>query len=129
MYQIEVTEKQAQIISEATELYARIQAGQLGEVALYIPRSRLDHIQVVRDALREAELHFTGMAPGAYFGITNSDIRDAARIAWDLSQVVRHRLAWDRNPEGDYMSVHFDEPRNLSTTQALAEIRRVEANG
>ena len=38
------------------------------------------------------------------------------RIAWDIQQVIRHRIAWDRNPKGN-ITVDFDSPLKTSDEQ------------
>jgi len=50
-------------------------------------------------------------------------IHDVFRIAWDLQQVIRHRLAWDRNPKGG-IQVSFDDPLK-SSREPLASIKRI----
>ena len=49
-------------------------------------------------------------------------INDSFRVAWDLQQVIRYRLAWDRNPEGG-IQVIFDEPLK-SSQEPLACIKK-----
>jgi hypothetical protein len=69
-------------------------------------------------------------------GIRNKDVSEASRIAWDLYQVLRHRLAWDlAAAEGivgnadsqrkwpEMMQVHYDEPSRVSE-QPLALIEK-----
>lgn len=69
----------------------------------------------------------TGMAsPGASYGIHSKEIPDGARIAWDIQQVIRHQLAWDRHPEGG-MGVSFDKPMQ-SSEQPLPLIERKVKN-
>ena len=42
-------------------------------------------------------------------------------MAYDLHQVVRHRLSWDENPDGKPWNVFFNNPRQVSD-QPLAQI-------
>ena len=72
-------------------------------------------------------------------GIYNDEVRPEAKSAWDLYQVIRHRLAWDNavaegvidSPDAPrnwtaMLGVHYDKPMT-SSAEPLAEIRRVDA--
>lgn len=43
-----------------------------------------------------------------------------------MNQVIRHRLAWDRNPKGG-LQVFYDEPMSVSGKE-LACIQQVDEN-
>lgn len=158
MYQITVNAEQARVISQATEFYSRILMGQLEEIAWMTPHFKADgeshdaYIErrdkvsmLMRMAksvytgleapganwlMRLAKIEFTGMEwPGGNFGIHNEKIPDAARIAYDIHQVVRQRIYRDENPKLEGMakwSVHNDDPMRTSTTcTRLAKIERL----
>lgn len=127
-YHLEMTERQAQIIINALELYSRIGMGQLQEVA-YVLRSNsvpgfinFNALDKVESLTREASSYWMNFS-GGYHGISSNKINDSFRVAWDLQQVIRYRLAWDRNPEGG-IQVHFDEPYKTSK-EDLAIIKKV----
>jgi hypothetical protein len=122
-YTLHLTEKQARVIVNALDLYSRIGMGQLKEVAYVLRAQNIgaktdaeiqehsDQINIIRDRL-EALSRYWMNGPG-YHSIASQKISDVFRVAWDIQQVVRHRLAWDRNPKGD-ITVDFDNALKTS---------------
>ena len=116
---IELSDKQADVLVAALDLYSRIHLGQFEEVA-NIARmhdiSKLDKDYDAHndfeDAIREAKT-ILGFDRNASYGIFNERVNDIARVAWDMQQVIRHHLAWKRNPEGGF-TVNFDTPHRSS---------------
>lgn len=112
---IELTDKQADILVAALDLYSRIHLGQFEEVA-NIARmydiskfhNEYDAHNDFDDAIREAK-GILGFDRNASWGIFNDKVNDLARVSWDMQQVIRHHLAWKRNPEGGF-TVNFDTP-------------------
>ena len=128
-YHLAMTERQAQVLVNALDLYSRIGMGQLTEVAHILrmnvignPSGTVDALDAVERLTREAASLWMG-GSGGYYGITSEKIRDVFRVAWDLQQVIRYRLAWDRKPEGG-IQVHFDDPMKTSEEE-LAIIKKV----
>ena len=119
-YRIEVNEEQAKIISLALDIFSRIEAGQLEWVFSMIPWKYRENLESAEPMLKELQLLLTGMQRGN-LGIGN--VSNSARIAFDLHQVIRHRLAWDKEPKGG-MGVFFDPPMKWSD-QPLAEIEQL----
>lgn len=138
-YKITVTESQAHIIIEALDLYSRIGIGQFDEMVRHAPVFRyadpyrnelepvpLENIRNFRDAIGHMGASYIGLPPNASFGIHHPKVDDSARVAVDILQVIRHRLAWDRNPKGS-MGVAFDVPRQIAMErQPMPSIERVE---
>lgn len=123
-YQLFITESQAQILVDALDLYSRIGAGQLEEIAHVLrinPGTQHEKVAAVEELAKEASNCWMGRA-GGHHGISSEKVHDAFRVAWDLQQVIRHRLAWDRNPKGG-IQVNFDEPLK-SSKEPLATIKR-----
>jgi len=125
-YNLTVTEEQARILTDALDLYSRIGIGQFEEVLqvydrnLKLDEETRDRIRIGLDiAKREA-----GHPRSGSHGIHNEKVDDRFRAAYDLQQVVRNRLAWDRNPKGG-IQVQFDEPRAISQMR-LATIEKVK---
>ncbi len=117
-YALHLTEKQARVIINALDLYSRIGMGQLKEVAYVlrhnpIPASASEaenRSSILIDIKDELDvLSKLWMNGSGYHSINSSKISDVFRIAWDIQQVIRHRLAWDRNPKGE-ITVDFDTP-------------------
>lgn len=113
-YQMELTEEQADIVVRALDLYTRIGIGQFDKMLEVFtglgsgPRNPASESYI--NTVKEWE---TGQPPNGSFGIHSSVVRNEFRQAFDICQVVRHRLAHDRNPGGH--SVHHYEPLKAST--------------
>jgi len=109
-YTLILTARQAAEISSACEIVARLQMGQVDMALRELPG---DHPKDY-DALREIQQMIERLVP--------AKIERGDSIAWDLYQVIRHRLSWDRAiergeiKEGDrrkwpeMMGVSYDEP-------------------
>lgn len=124
-YQLTVTRIQAEVLRDACELLARCRLGQIADAC----QQALDeHGKAVvpydlamwcETAVKAA----VGLAPNQSWGVGK---HLAADLPWDLYQVLRHRLAWDRAlAEGqvqpgqarrwpEMMSVCYDEPLFLT---------------
>lgn len=112
-YQLTLTEKQARIVRDACELYERLHAGQWFALEPYL-KLKPDH-------------YFWQVENCFHYFIEpylELDKMNFERNAGDIKQVLRHRLAWDRNPEGgdDYK---FRKPY-IEGTEPPAQIKRIE---
>ena len=103
-YTITVTAEQLSFIRDATELLSRIASGQVYETLRYAPIDPARYWEARGALLRALEPFEDKMFQKSI--IDNG--------CWDIYQVARHRLAWDRKPEGDPFSVAFDEPFQTS---------------
>lgn len=125
-YTLHLTQKQAAEISHACEILARLRMGQIDMALMELPLDKpmeYEQEQYVSNYLRSL------YRPGSM------RIDDAA---WDLYQVIRHRLAWDRAyAEGivkpgeprkwpEMMGVTYDEPLPVSG-DPLAKIESSDA--
>lgn len=119
---------QMQLINTALDLLARIHAGQVDEI-LHAVGPYLDH-EYDRGLARQkvAELKavmFPHLQPGESRGIT-PDKHPRKLDAWDLVEVIRHGLAWARNPEGGWARA-FDKPWHRgSQPMATLEVKKNE---
>jgi hypothetical protein len=109
-YTLTLTARQAAEISHACEILARLRMAQLDMALRELPlEGYLDY-----DLQRAIEHQITPHL--------KQDRRRGDEIAWDLYQVIRHRLAWDaaieegqiekgeRRKWPEMMGVCFDEP-------------------
>lgn len=122
-YKITLNESQAHIICNAVELLARIGIGQIEAIHMHMwhfDRSAEFHKRI--GEFREA---VTGSRDG--FGIHQAKVPGYFRDSWDIMQVIRHRLAWDKHPGGG-MTVNFDTPMK-SGKEDLPTIERIEDDG
>lgn len=129
--------KQMQTVCEALDLYQRIMMGQFEELTSMarmgdIPHQTEDDLSARIPAIEQAEKHLqeakaliTGHPPNSSFGIFHDKVRVSAKIARELQAVIRHRLAWDRQPEGG-IGVAFDDPYLLrATTEPKVAAERI----
>ena len=122
-YNLNINKSQARVLIAALDLYSRIGLGQFEEV-VNVHDLALKLSVVTREGMRNG-LNFVkqlaGHPPNGSYGIHNENVDDVFRVAFDLKQVIRNRLAWDQNPKGDIGRVDFDEPRATSK-EPLAKI-------
>lgn len=127
-YMLELSERQAQLISNAVELYARMGLGQFEMLNYFFgkPTGALEQAREHLDSLRLIKNGSLNSHPG----IGSDSVDDDYRILFDLHRVIRHRLAWDRDPQATgWRGVNFDTPMKLSKNQDLAKIAQVVAKG
>ena len=116
-YTLTLTSRQAAEISSACEIVARLQMGQVDMALRELPGEQPKDY----DALREIQEMIERLVP--------AKIERGDSIAWDLYQVIRHRLSWDRAYESGQiekgerrnwsimMGVNFDEPLKMGDEQ------------
>lgn len=140
-YTITVTNEQARVLAQATEVLARLGIGQFRDALDRLPKRKAvpegwhDDMSLISKLLSR---HMIGGVDGYHssLGIHSKDVPETSRIAWDLYQVLRNRLAWDRAvAEGivesidaprkwpEMIQVHYDEPLQVSG-QPLAVIAK-----
>lgn len=120
---------------QALDLYSRIGIGQL-EMLMESPSVRTGLTDAQRAEaewlINRLKLVLFGLPEHASYSIVNERTAPAAKRAWDLRNVIRHRLAMDRagNPtERDFrtmLTVDFDTPEQLSDLP-LATISSTDA--
>lgn len=122
-YTLAITEEQARVLVNACDFFSRIGIGQLDRVLDEFRFSKdvsPEKLDEARKFIDHAKFLLTGFPPNASHGIRSPQVKDIYRVAYDLQQVIRHRLAWDAKPEGG-IGVHFDEPWR-SSNEPLATI-------
>lgn len=97
---------QAHVLITACDMYMRGKMGQLRNVAQEIDILNPDGLWNAMEAL---ETKVTKLPKYMYHSIRSEKVHETARTAYDLLQVMRHRLAWDDQPKGD-IGVAFDKP-------------------
>ena len=127
-YVLEMSAEQAKMTSKALELYARLRIGQWRELDyLCLDLSDDDYCEK-RDELvsrllaaRAVAYPELGRSEGRSYGI---GMFPDADLAWELHEVLRHRIAWTEHPEGG-ITVNFDRPISLRGN----ELAKCEAKG
>lgn len=128
-YRITLTEDHLHAILEATEFHERIAMGQFREILEVVDPG----FKLPQEARETANDLFTlarrSLMPelksdNAFYSIRSPELKDMNRVMYDILQVVRHRLSWDRHPEGGF-GVNFDKPWRSSEKLDLIEIERL----
>lgn len=128
-----VNERQAEVIKQAVEFYSRIKAGQLQELWYLCYSKDQDRQQFEKAATELKKCLFPDLQPSGSYGIGQDTRKGDGRgdVAWDIHEVVRHRLAWDRAgnpPVRDFstmMGHDFDKPTSWSG-EPLAEMTEIK---
>lgn len=130
-YTLTISERQGDVLTWALDLFMRIGIGQVGE-ALTVADATFKKFDPkwheLRTVMESISYHLTGIRHGGP-SITNKEVvNDVFRVACDLRDVIRHRLSWDRHPEGGW-TVNFDKPWGWSESEPLATIEALESSG
>lgn len=128
-YTLEVTGAQADVLVAALDLFSRMSLGQISELEnhwrIYGKMVETDDYETLRNSFFGLKKVALGLEPNASYGIFSQEIHDTNRVAWDLQQVIRNCVSWDRNPEGG-MTVNYDKPMKSSRECDLATMRVME---
>lgn len=122
-YQITLNKDQAQIISKALDFYSKIIGGEFNEIRKLFSNTKPENCKEIEKTLSRLKFLLTGMEENSNFGIGN--ISEKGRNAYDLHQVIRHRLAVDKHESYHEFSVAFHSPYQWGT-QPLAQIEGID---
>lgn len=142
LYNLQITEKQLQVISTACELLSRIQGGQVREVFDHLPlRKDMDWgvYHEIKDELtkRMPEILKDGINGwNSSFGLGHKELPESHDISWDLYQVIRYELSTQKAIDDgliqkrgerkfpEMMYVSFDTPMKYGV-EKLATIEKL----
>lgn len=113
-YSILLSEEQLAILSEAADMYSRVYMGQLDVAAPYDATYQGKRHELVDELCKLGEI-ISGTPHGSY-GIRSPEVPEHAKMAYDMHRTFRHRLAWDRNPEGG-IQVWYDPPGSFKASK------------
>jgi hypothetical protein len=107
--------EQASVISEALDLYSRVLMGQFDNLGWTLALRYNFDVDAAAKLLNELKYVIFPELPrgGAYYGIIHPRLHEDSRIAYDIHQVIRQKLAYFRKPEG-WITVDFDDPMRTS---------------
>ena len=116
-YKLTLNDAQVDTLLRALDLYARVGCGQFEEIArLFRLDSRcgenVDGVEIHR-LLGAIKQHLFSQHDGGSYSICSREVPVDYRLAWDVFQVVRYCVSWERFPEGGN-TVNFDLPMNTS---------------
>jgi hypothetical protein len=119
-YLLEIDEDQAQALSQACEFMSRIAMGQFSEITSGLwfkwKVNDPDTLDVCEKIVTTAKSMLTDLPRNSYFGIMSADVQENCKVMYDLHQVIRYRLAWDRRPDTKDWDIHKDEPMRVSSS-------------
>lgn len=124
-YLLEINEEHAKVIIEALDVFSRIHMGQLNIIAEQLNFSNFFnktniHNTDFRKKIDELKA-IIGLSSSGHLGIRSEVVHEDAKVAYDIQQIIRHKLAWDKNPQGGY-SVDFQELFKCSKSETLPKI-------
>lgn len=122
-----LTETHLRSIMKALDFTSRIGMGQYRELFdLVDPSFKVrgpERDEAEKLLLRARSLMMPRLeSSSSYWSIRSPEVPEHHRVGFDIQQVIRHRLAWDRNPKGDFM-VDFDTPWQTAESVGLVKIR------
>jgi hypothetical protein len=137
-YALTVNEKQAEILIRALDVYSRIHMFQLEDVANILKWDNrrvydldekeipMENLTRLSEAILDLKSEFLNCPRNASHGIYSKSINDAARVAYDIQQVVRYGL-WSNSPDKGQRrhTVWSNEPMR-SSQELLPKIDPVE---
>lgn len=141
-YSLKINEQQAQTLRLACEVLARLGMGQFHQALEALPVDwrkaysqdwNEDLLVIGKILSKHTQSNVDGWAKS--LGIHHAS--ETSKTAWDLYQVIRHQLSWDRAVEKGFvenhnsprdwnkmMAVDYDEPLKVSG-ESLAKIEKL----
>lgn len=99
-YTIELNKRQVETIMAAMEIYARLGIGQWRDAVDALPlKPDYDTWHDDLDAIGAILARHTKRSVNGWqssLGISSADVAENAQIAWDVYQVIRKKLSWQR---------------------------------
>ena len=108
-----VNTQQLRLIQSGLEILGRMKSGQASiSLSEAYPELDWDQREDIEDLIRKYA--FPELTKNQYYGVGCKDRPDIAN-SFDIVQVIRHRLSWDRlEAEGkdkpDFYGVHYNKP-------------------
>lgn len=136
-YTLTMNESQAEVVRDALEAYARLHMGQFDAVitnAFMRRYANPDYPDFSHETMDDIHRQlkrtiFPELNPNAYYGVGAKEFPEMT-TAWDLMQVVRHRLSWNRlaregKEKPDFYGVNYNNPMQFGD-EPLASIESTE---
>lgn len=124
-YQINLNEEHMQSLILACETLLRVSMAQFNyaiDMGFNVPDDRMEEVRKACDILKEA----CGLSPSQNYSAHSSQVKESAKVAHDIYEVLRHRLSWDRKPQGGF-GVYYDTPFLISL-QPPVKVKRIDSN-
>jgi hypothetical protein len=119
-YTLELTEHQANAMVTALEAFMRLGLTQFSNaIDLALPTSKLKgYDQNIEDSLNKVREILFNVLPNQSYSICSNNVTETVKIVHDIFEVIRHKLSWDKHPEGG-TGVNFSDPFKTSNTEDL----------
>ena len=99
---------------DALELHFRLGMGQIDTLDQHVSFMGSSYdIFEIRESYKQIKQLVFPELQGGYYGIRNENVHESCKIGCEIRDVIRHRLAWDRKPEGGW-EMCYHEPMNVS---------------
>ena len=112
---LELSEKQAEVVLNALNLYSRLALGQVEEIHKTLTDfgefNPLHEVDTILSQLKDE--FFPELGANTFYAIHSDKVSEKAKISYDILQVLRHKLAWDKSPDGGN-TVNFYTPCRAS---------------
>jgi hypothetical protein len=122
-YSIELTENQIDALIQVCEAYVRIAIHQMDFVIDRIIEIPIDQMQRVKNLCNELKFISARLDHNQSFGIS-SKLSETTKIAHDIYQQLRYKMAWDRNPDGG-ITVDFSPTLKIGK-EKLIYVKRID---
>lgn len=134
-YQIELTEDQLRLISMACDTVSRLGIGQWREIMYHLPLAKIDNYEEYHSTLRLIDnllsKYMIDNVDGYSSNIGIYNAKEYSRALYDIHQVIRNKLAWDKaklmgitdghtRNHGLMITVDYDEPIKTSDHDFIA---------
>jgi hypothetical protein len=114
--EIIITNKSAQIVAQALELYVRLNLGQLHELHNQFCDKNYD-IEALEYALLQTKIIlFPELQSNESYGIYNNKVKDDVKIAHDIYKEIKYSMCDNRD------SIHFGEVLRASKENVKVEM-------
>ena len=127
MYTIKVNKDQLHLIQQSLEVMSRLKSGQVGiAMSEAYPQLSWDDKEEIEKEVRSKV--FPELPPHSYYGV-GSKIEEISDC-FDMIQVIRHKLSWDRlKEEGkdrpEFFGRQYDTPMKFGK-HSLIEVEGVD---
>lgn len=129
--QINVTEKQAEIISFSLEILLRLGLGQIEELN-YLIRANIIPNAIENPPpkkLEEIDLYITeikkilGFSRNSSLGIYNAGVHEYVKSSYEIYKTMRRQMAISKNPNPPFKTVDYDGVITRTTSDPLPVVK------
>jgi len=134
-YNLKISVDHGYLLIKALDFYSRIFMGQLGEIEYLVRMEELHPVEghkpdleKVKSLCDELKAEIFGMPQNMSWGIRNTQVGVDAQRAYEIQQILRHRLAHDLYPlkPGQWGGVIYDTPMGI-TGNPMPELQKLDA--